>query len=130
MQYCLGFETPSTYRSSDASVDLSPYAIFNKVAEFEKFILDIVIPQTMLYAQKQGHVFSTTLDELKAFFGIHTVMGFHRVPSMRDYWSSDPLLQVPYIANVMPLKRFEELRAFVHFNDNSNMTNKEDANHD
>jgi len=75
-------------------------------------------------------VFSTSLEEMKVFFAIHLVMGLHPVPSMRDCWSSDPILQVPYIANIMPLKRFEELRAYVHFNDNEKMTSRDDENHD
>jgi len=36
---------------------------------------------------------------MKAFFSIHLVMGLHPVSSMRDCWSSDPILQVPYIAH-------------------------------
>ena len=46
------------------------------------------------------------------------VMGYHQLPSLRDYWSTDPDLAVPFIANIMPRKRFEELRAYVHFNNN------------
>jgi len=67
---------------------------------------------------------------MKAFFAIHLVMGLQPVPSMWDCWSSDPILQVPYIANIMPLKRFEELWAYVHFNDNEKMTSRDDENHD
>ena len=48
-------------------------------------------------------------------------MGFHTLPSLRDYWSTDFDLVVTYVANVMPLKRFEEIRAFLHFNDNNLM---------
>ena len=111
--------------------ELSSYSIFDKVAdEFENFLTEIVIPKTVLYAQQKGHVFSTSLKETKAFFGMHIVMGIHKVSSIRDYWSSDPILQVPYIAKIMPLKRFEEHRAYVHFNDNEKMTSRDDKNHD
>ena len=41
-----------------------------------------------LYSQQQGHVFTTSLEETKAFFGMHLVMGYHALPCMRDYWSS------------------------------------------
>ena len=57
-------------------------------------------------------------------------MDMHKVPLIQDYWSSDPILQVPYIAKIKSLKRFEELRAYVHFNDNEKMTSKDDKNHD
>ena len=92
--------------------ELSPYEVFEKVANFDKFLQDILLPQTMLYSEQKGHVFHLDIDELKAFFGICIVMGYHILPSLRDYWSSDFDLAVPYVANVMPLKRFEEIRAF------------------
>ena len=56
---------------------------------------------------------------MKAFFGMHVVTGYHCLPSIRGYWSSDPDLAVPYVANVMPRRRFEEIQAFVHSNDNN-----------
>ena len=62
---------------------------------------------------------------MKAFFGIQIVMGYHQLPSLRDYWSTDPDLAVPFIANIMPCKRFEELRAYVHFNNNAMMKSRE-----
>ena len=76
------------------------------------------MPQTILYSQQKAHVLTTSLEEIKAFFGMNIVMGYHKLSSICDHWSSNPDLGVPYIANVMPLKRFEELRACVHFNNN------------
>lgn len=101
--------------------DVTPYSVFEAVSKFTSFIADIVIPQTILYSQQNGHVFTTNIDEMKAFFGMHLVMGYHTLPSLRDYWSTEPDLGVPFISNVMNLKRFEELRRYLHFNDNSEM---------
>ena len=109
---------------------LSPYEIFMSVANFENFIKEIVIPQSELYAQQNGHVFQVTTDEIKAYFGMTLVMGYHRLPCIRDYWSSEPDLGVPYIANVMPRRRFEEIRAYFHYNDNSLMKPSSDSKHD
>ena len=110
--------------------ETTPYQVFEKLIKFENFITEIVMPQTILYSQQKGHVFTTTLEEIKAFFGMNIVMGYHKLPSIRDYWSSDPDLGVPYIANVMPLKRFEELRAYLHFNNNKLMQPTDDPVHD
>ena len=101
----------------------TPYEVFNKVAGFEDFLKDIVMPKTHLYCKQQAHVLSTNVAEMKAFFGMQIVMGYHQFPSLRDYWSSDPDLAVPFIANILPRKRFEELRAYeyVHFNNNAMM---------
>ena len=71
-----------------------------------------MIHQSELYAQQNGHVFfKITTDEIKAYFGMTIVMEYHRLPCIGDYWSSEPDLGVPYIANVMPRQRFEEFRA-------------------
>ena len=57
-------------------------------------------------------------------------MGYHVLPSIRDYWSSEPDLCVPFISNVMPLRRFEELRSLLHFNNNELMIARDDPSHD
>ena len=97
----------------------TPFEIFKKVSKFDQFLIDIVIPQTILYSQQQGDVFEIELDEMKAFFGMTVVMGYHVLPSLRDYWSSEPDLGVPFIANIMTRNRFEEIRLLLHFNDNN-----------
>ena len=108
----------------------TPLEVFNGVAGFEDFLNKIVIPQTLLYSQQQAHVLSTDVDEIKALFGMHIVMGYHRLPCLRDYWSTEPDLSVPFISNIMPRRRFEELRAFVHFNDNTLMKPRDHPDHD
>ena len=58
------------------------------------------------------------------------VLEYHVLPSMRDYWSTESDLGVPYVAKVMLLKRFEEIRSYLHFNDNNLMKPKSDSVHD
>ena len=67
---------------------------------------------------------------MKALFGMHIVMGHHVLPCFRDYWSTEPDLGAQYISNIMPPRRFEILRSFVHFNDNELMKPRTDPNHD
>ena len=57
-------------------------------------------------------------------------MDYHQLRSLRDYWSTDPDLAVPFIANIMPRKRCEELQAYVHFNNNAMMKSWEHPDHD
>ena len=110
--------------------EIVPYQVFRKLANFEEFISEIVKPQTVLYSQQKGHIFSSTLKEMKAFFGMNIVTGYHKLPSIRDYWSSEPDLSVPYIANIMLLKRLKKIRAYLHFNDNNQMVPRDDPLHD
>ena len=81
--------------------EITPYLVFEVLTKFENFLTKIVIPQTMLYSQQKGHVFNPTVDEMKAFFPMQIVMGYNKLPCSRDYWSSDPHLNVSYNANIM-----------------------------
>ena len=67
--------------------------------------------QSELYMEQKGISFSTSSYELQLFIGMNYVMGYHRLPSIRDYWSTQPCLQGPYVSNVMPRKRFEQILA-------------------
>ena len=62
-----------------------------------------------------------SLDELKAFLGLLICMSIHRLPTLRDYWSSDWVLGVPAFAKVMPRNRFLEIWNNLHLCDNTKM---------
>lgn len=48
-------------------------------------------------------------------------MGYHDVPTIRLYWSTNHNFFCPRIANVMPLKRFLKLLRYIYLNDNQKM---------
>ena len=73
---------------------------------------------------------SVTSDELLAFLGIYIAMGIHRLPSLRDYWSSAWVLGVPALAKIMARARFEEILRFLHLNDNTKMIAKGEQGYD
>ena len=62
-----------------------------------------------------------TEEEFMAWLGFLLAMGFHRLPSIRDYWSTDWVLGTPELVKVMPRQRFEEILRYFHVNDNTNM---------
>lgn len=95
------------------------YESFNKF--FDDQMFELIVEQTNLYAmQKQSKNWtSTSIEEIKAFIGIIILMGIHVLPSIDNYWSSDPALRVNCIAEVMPVKRFKKILENIHFNDNS-----------
>ena len=68
-------ETDASFEYEKVLITISddpyPYEIFEKVARFYKFLSYIVIPQTTVYSQQKGHVFSTELEELGAYFGMN-----------------------------------------------------------
>ena len=71
-----------------------------------------------------------SLEELKAFLGLLIAMSIHRLPSLRDYWSSDWVLGVPEFAKVMPRNRFLEIWNNLHLCDNSKMPQHGEPNFD
>ena len=76
-----------------------------------------MVDNTNLYSvQKTGKSVNVTVEEMKSFIGMQIVMGIVRMPRYECYWSRE--LRYPAVADVMPLKRFEQLRRFLHVVDN------------
>lgn len=91
--------------SPNVQVDLdSPLAIFETFFDDELF--NIIVSQTELYATQKNKSFSISIEEIKAFFGVLIIMGFHKLPTLRSYWSTNLNFSVSRISNIMSLKRF------------------------
>ena len=71
-----------------------------------------------------------TKAEIEAFIGIFILMAIHQLPEIQHYWSSDPLLSVPAISQVMTSKRFKKLVETIHVNDNQKNLPRSDPQHD
>jgi hypothetical protein len=76
------------------------------------------------YAQQKGKDLDIQKEELKAFLGILVIMGFHQLPNLRMYWSTDGNLHVQRIADIMPIKRFLSILRLLHLNDNTTVPKK------
>ncbi|KAG4066842.1 hypothetical protein HA402_012909 [Bradysia odoriphaga] len=102
----------------------------NEIDYFEKIfdasVINKVVEQTNIYAeQKQSKNWTElTVDELKAYIGCHIIMGIHKLPNLKAYWSSDPLLRVDAVANTMPENRFEKITQNLHLNNNNDILPK------
>ena len=46
-------------------------------------------------------------------------MGIVQKPELSNFWSTDPLLQTPFFAHILPSNRFQLIQQFLHFADNS-----------
>lgn len=69
-----------------------------------------------------GQILDISITELKTFIGVLITMGFHQLPSIRLYWSTDPNFGEGKIKAVMLSKRFFKIIGFIHLNDNSIMS--------
>ena len=52
------------------------------------------------------------------------MFGIHKLPEANMYWSTDPLLRVGAVADVMPKNRFEKISQYFHLSDNSKAVGK------
>lgn len=110
---------------------------------FDENILQKLVFETNLYASQKtkpqpvdtpsASSYSwtdTNVEEIKAFIGCLIVMGIHQLPHLKNYWSSDPALGVPFISEVMSARRFKKLVENIHCNDNTTNTPRDQAGHD
>ena len=81
--------------------------------------LDNIIYQSNLYAIQREKVLNVKKDELITFIGIIFLMGNHRLPNWRHYWSNSLDLGVPFISTAMSRDRFDVILSFLHINDNA-----------
>lgn len=87
--------------------------------------------QTMTQRNKDPNSWKeVTVEELKAFLGLLIAMSIHRVPSLRDYWSTDWVLGVPAFSKIMSWDRFLDIYYNIHLCDNSQMPQRGDQNFD
>ena len=71
----------------------------------------------------------TTPNEIKLFLALYLLTGIVQKPQIKQFWSTDPLLQTALFNQVMARNRFTEILKFLHFVDNSNY-NANDPNRD
>ncbi|KAK7106183.1 piggyBac transposable element-derived protein 4-like [Littorina saxatilis] len=121
--------------SHDLPVDATPFDYFSLLIP-DKFWSDVA-EQTNLYAtqkqQEKGvdkYWKETTPEEIKIFIFVQFMFGIHHLPETSMYWSSDPLLRVAAIADVISKNRYEKLSQYFHLNDNSKAAAKGDAEYD
>jgi len=69
-----------------------------------------------------------TVDELERFLGVVFFMSIISLPISRLYWSLD--LAITQINQILSRHRFEQIKRFVHFNNNDNMLPPEHENFD
>lgn len=67
-----------------------------------------------------------TEDEIERYIGMYLMMGLVQMPTVRCYRKNGT--RFPVVADLMPQNRFEKLMRFLHFEDNSSVS--EDAKRD
>lgn len=103
---------------------------------FPEELIEQIVAETNRYAREciatkpDREWYDTTLDEMKAFIGLHVLFGIKRLPANRLNWSEDPLIGIPFVQKVTSRNRFDKLSTYFHLNDNANQVPREDPGHD
>jgi hypothetical protein len=85
-------------------------------------IVDHIVYQSNLYAVQKGHTLKLKREELISFIGVNFLMGYHQLPSIKHFWSTQPDLGVSVVQQTMSRNRFQEILRYLHLNDNSKIT--------
>lgn len=81
-------------------------------------IIQDIVDQSNLYSvQVKGRSIQLTHEEFLTFLAIQILMGVVHMPSYTDYWNRR--LRFTNIADLMPIKRYQTIRRYIHFIDNN-----------
>lgn len=95
----------------------TPVQYFRRLVD--KPLLDYIRDQTNLYSAQAdiSSNFSLSSNELEQFLGVCFYMSLISVPGTRRYWKNS--CRISQVADVIPLRRFEQIKTVLHFADNS-----------
>ncbi|XP_047106612.1 piggyBac transposable element-derived protein 3-like [Schistocerca piceifrons] len=89
---------------------------------FSEKLMDTIIEQSEIYACQHNKInFLLTKEELKSFIGILLLSGYHKLPHENMYWEQASDVGVPLVFKSMSRNRFQEIKRFIHLNDNSKL---------
>lgn len=93
-----------------------PLSLFNLF--FSTDMISEIVEQTNMYSvHEKGRSVNLKVEEFHDFLAIHIMMGIVRMPAYTDYWSRN--YRFAPIADLMSLKRYQQIRRCVHFTDNN-----------
>ncbi|KAG1693350.1 PiggyBac transposable element-derived protein 3 [Nymphon striatum] len=113
------------FLSSQTGPALNEFTNCNTATDFllkfmDEEIINDLVSQTNLYATQGSRRFKpVSRDEFLSFLGINMLMGYHNLPSWRNYWSTAADLHVDIVKDTMSRNRFGEILSNLHANDNS-----------
>ena len=69
-------------------------------------------------------------EELQAFIGLNIAMGLLKLPQIRDYWSTNEVLAMPWFPAVMSRDHFFTINGFIHLADSSKQKMEDEEGYD
>ncbi len=132
--------TPLTISSFQSPVGTSvpipesPAATFQLI--FTPSLIEQIVQQSNLYAHqvmepgKFEQWKNISSIESEAYLGFSILIWINSLPSLDDYWSTDPALNYSPIADKISRDRFQEISRYLHFQDNSKLLQRGSPGYD
>ena len=106
---------------------MTPLQVFEHF--FPRTLFQTIVGETNRYHDQykpnDAKWVQVTVDEMYAFLGMLLAMGITNLPDIYDYWSKEPITQVPWFLPVFSHSRFCEMLRFLHLSDNETSPTKE-----
>jgi hypothetical protein len=95
----------------------TPLQYFTKLFSVE--LMQLIVEQSNLYCtqSRPEKPLQLSVDELRSFLGVVLWMSLIKLRNSRLYWN--PRFTVEAVTNIMANNRFEEIKHYLHFDDNS-----------
>lgn len=99
----------------------SPYEFFKLFVDEE--VMQTIVDFSMKYAliEKNNAGFIMNLDDLEVFFGILILSGYHTLPQVHMYWSTDADKGVQIVKDSMSRNKFYSIKENLHLSDNNKL---------
>lgn len=102
----------------------NPIDVFNQF--FSQDIIDLIVKQTNIYGEQMisgkdsaNNWQEVTENTIRSFLGLLIMMGLHRLPRVRDYWSRNKIFYTEVVANVMSRNKFFRILSALHLSDSA-----------
>nr|CAI5870464.1 unnamed protein product [Callosobruchus analis] len=83
-------------------------------------VIDLILDFSIKYAQDNNrHEFSLSKNELLNFIGILLFSGYHTLPHIQHYWSTEEDKGIDLVKKCMSRNRFQSIKQNLHLSDNS-----------
>ena len=98
---------------------LEPIELFRLL--FDEEMKQLIITETLRYAQQKNNTLTFREEDLETFVGIILLTGYNRRPRQRQYWSKDDDIECNLVARSMSRNTFENIKRNLHFANNENL---------
>ena len=74
-----------TPEASILKENASPLEVYEKVVNLD-VLIELLVTESTLYSQQNGHHFITNPEKMKAFLGTNCIMVVNQLPNISMYW--------------------------------------------